>query len=156
MAQRTSVQYVRYYTEGTAARKLEFAVPVKKKPAVLPKPKKVKVKKVYVDPVAVLGVVVALCMLIVMAAGVGQLKQAREEARTMELYVSQLTREQESLTAQYADTYDLNMIKQTALALGMVPSQEVPQTQIEVILPEVEEEPTTWENIGTFLTNLFA
>ena len=48
------------------------------------------------------------------------------------------------------------MIKQTALALGMVPSQEVPQTQIEVILPEVEEEPTTWENIGTFLTNLFA
>lgn len=156
MAQRTSVQYIRYCTDGTAARKLDFAVPGKKKTAVLPKPKKMRVKKVYVDPVAVLGVVVALCMLIVMAVGVNQLQQARREAANMELYISRLTRENEELTAQYADSYDIAMVEQTALALGMVPSRQVASTQILVEVPEVVEEPTIWETIGTFLTGLFA
>ncbi len=156
MAQHTSVQYIRYCTDGTAARKLDYAVPAKKKTAVLPKPKKMRVKKVYVDPVAVLGVVVALCMLIVMAVGVNQLQQARQEAVNMELYISQLTRENEELTAQYANSYDIAMVEQTALALGMVPSRQVSSTQILVEVPEVVEEPTVWETIGTFLTGLFA
>ncbi len=156
MAQHPSVQYVRYYTDGTAARKLEYAVPNHQKTASLPKVKKAKARKIYVDPVAVLGVVVALCMLIVMAVGVGQLQQAREESAMMELYVDQLTRENRELTVQYAESYDLDMVEQTALALGMVPSDQVPTTQIKVTVPQMVEEPTVWETISTFLTGLFA
>ena len=157
MAQRASVQYVRFYTDGTAARKPEYVVPEKKKMSVLPKPKKVKRRKVYVDPVAILGVVVAVCMLIVMAVGIDQLQQARHDAVIMELYVDQLTRENEMLTEQYAGSYDLNMVEQTAIALGMVPREDVPHSTIEVTVPvEVVEEPTVWETIGTLLTNLFA
>ena len=157
MAQRTSVQDVRFYPDGTAARKLEYAVPEKKKTAALPQPKKIKRRKVYVDPVAILGVAVAICMFIVMAVGMNQLQQARHDALVMELYVDQLTRENEALVEEYADSYDLNMVKQTAIALGMVPREEVPMTTIAVTIPaEVVEEPTVWETIGTLLTNLFA
>ena len=157
MAQRTSVQYVRFYTEGTAARKLEYAVPEKKITTVLPKPKKVKRRKIYVDPVAILGVAVAICMLVVMAVGINQLKQANAEAVMMEQYVNRLAFENKELAEQYEDSYDIEMVKQTAEALGMVPREEVPVTTIEVTVPvEVVEEPTVWETIGTLLTNLFA
>lgn len=160
MAPRTSVQYVRYYTDGTAARKLETAVPTQRLTTVLPPPthlqKKVKRKKIYVDPIAILGVVVAVCLLIVMGVGINQLQQARDEAAVMEQYVEQLTRENKELTEQYAQSYDLTKVKQTALALGMVPREAVPTTRIAVTIPETVEEPTVWETISTFLTGLFA
>ena len=157
MIQRASVQYVRFYTYGTAARKLEYAVPEKKKMTALPKPKKAKRRKIYVDPIAILGVVVAVCMLIVMSVGVKQLQQAQHEAVVMELYVEQLTQENELLTAEYAGSYDITMVEQTARALGMVPRVNVPHSTIEVTVPvEIAEEPTVWETIGTLLTNLFA
>ena len=156
MAQRVKAQYVQFYTYGTAARKLEPVVPHQQNKVSLPKPKKIKRKKIYVDPVAILGVVVAICMLIVMATGVDQLKQARAEAVAMEQYVDQLAREHETLVDEYAHSYDIGMIEQTAIALGMVPIDTVHQSTIEISLPPVEEPPTTWETIGTFLTGLFA
>lgn len=157
MTQRASVQYVRFYTHGTAARKLEYAVPEKKQMTALPKPKKVKRRKIYVDPVAILGVVVAVCMLIVMTVGIKQLQQAQHDAVVMELYVEQLTQENEILTAEYAGSYDIEMVEQTARSLGMVPRENVPHSTIEVTPAiEIVEEPTVWENIGTLLTNLFA
>lgn len=155
MAYKTSVQYVRFYTDGTAARKMDYAVP-ENKPATQAKPRTVKKKKIYVDPVAILSVMVAVCMLIVMAVGVSQLREAQREAAQMERYVIQLTREREALTQEYAASYDLESVEQTALALGMVPSDQVRQTRITVTPSQTAEEPTAWETIATFLTGLFA
>ena len=115
MAQRTSIQYVRFYTQGTAARKLDIAVPQQHHKVSLPTPKKVKRRKVYVDPVAILGVVVAVCMLIVLSLSVEQLKIAQEEVITMERYVDQLTQENEALVEEYAHSYDIQMVEQTAM-----------------------------------------
>ncbi len=155
MMQKDRVQYIRFYTDGTAARKLEIAVP-QHKIATLPEPRKVKYKKVYVDPVAIVGVLAAVFMLIVMVAGMVQLKQAQQEVAAMEAYVDQLTQENQMLQAEYDASYDLETIEKTALALGMVPSAEAPETVIWLEVPEPEPEPTFFETIGTFLTGLFA
>ncbi len=155
MAQKTSIQYIRYYTAGTAAIQLEDAVPQHRK-ATLPAPRKIKRKNVYIDPVAVLGVLVAVSMLIVMAVGIVELRQTQQEAALMQTYVNQLTRENERLTQAYADAYDLEEIEKTALALGMVPGWQAPQTQITVSVPEQVQTASVWEQIGTFLTGLFA
>ena len=154
-AYKHNVEYVQYYTEGSAARKLELTVP-QRKTAVLPKPRKIKRLKVYVDPVAILGVVVAFCMLIVLAVGIVQLQDARSDMNRMELYVSQLNRENQQLTEEYANSYDIRDVEKMAQTLGMVPSSQVQHTQIQIAVPEVVAEPTVWENIGTFLTSLFA
>jgi len=149
------VQYIQFYTDGTAARKLEIAAQ-ERKTIRLPSVKKQKRRKIYVDPVAILGVGVAICMLIVMAVGFGQLDNARQEAAAMEQYVTQLSKENEALTSEYAASYDLEAVEKTALALGMVPSQQVPVREITVTVPQIQQTPTVWENIGTFLTSLFA
>ena len=154
-AYKHNVQYVNYYTDGSAARKLELTVP-QRKTAVLPKPRKVKRVKIYVDPVAIVGVVVAVCMLIVLAVGIVQLQDARSDMHLMERYVSQLTRENEQLAMDYANSYDLGDVERMAQTLGMIPSAQAQHTQIHITLPAVAEEPTLWENIGTFLAGLFA
>ena len=74
----------------------------------------------------------------------------------MEHYVLQLSAENKALENQYVTGYDLEEIEQTARALGMVSAEEVPAFSVTVEEPQVEEEPTFWEGIGTFLTGLFA
>lgn len=154
-AYKHSVQYVHYYTDGSAARKLELTVP-QRKTAALPKPRKGKRLKVYVDPVAILGVAVAVCMLIVLAVGIVQLQDAKSDMAVMEQYVSQLTKENEQLAMDYANSYDLSDVEEMAKTLGMIPSVQAQHTQIQITLPAVTEEPTLWENISTFLAGLFA
>ncbi len=156
MAQYPKVQYIRFYTDGTAARKLDYAVPQRQKKAVLPKARVDKRKKIYVDPVAAVGVMVAVCMLIVMAVGMFRLEQAQQETAAMEEYVEYLTDTNRALEAEYAASYDLETVEKTALALGMVPSSQVEQTVIYISVPTPVEEPTTWEQVTTFLTGLFA
>ena len=154
-AYKHNVQYVNYYTDGSAARKLELTVP-QRKTAVLPKARKLKKLKIYIDPVAIVGVVVAVCMLIVLAVGIAQLQDARSDMALMEQYVSQLTRENEKLAMDYANSYDIRDVEEMAQTLGMIPSAQAQHTQIQITLPAAAEEPTLWENIGTFLAGLFA
>ena len=70
---------------------------------------------------------------------------------------AQLQAENEALAAQYAAGYDLEAVEQMALALGMVPKEQVEQVSISVSVPqEIVEEPGLWERIYTFLTGLLA
>ena len=155
MAKGPSVQYVHYYTDGSAARKLEVYVP-EKKAAPVPKVHKQKRKAVYIDPVATLGIVVAVALLVMMAVGVFQLKSAQADARAMERYVAQLTQQNAELSSEYAAGYDLTEVEQTALALGMVPESQVPSIMIDISEPVIQTEPSFWERAGTFLAGLFA
>ena len=156
MAQYVDVQYVQYYTQGSAAKRILPAV--KAQTGVLPQVKKKKVQRIYVDPFAILGTTVALCMLIMMVVGITQLRTEQQKTADMVAYVEQLQQENTSLQTQFDAECDLEAVEKTALALGMIPCEEAARTSIHVELPVVEDtvQVTMWQRIGTFLTGLFA
>ena len=152
MAQRTQIQYIRFYTEGSAARKVAPVV-TPFKTARLPKINSQKKIVLRIDPVAVVGIVVAVSMMIMLAVGIFQYKAAQEQAQLMERYVETLNRDNESLQNTY-DSIDLTAIEQTALALGMVPESQVQHVSLRV--PPVQEVEEPQETFWTFLAGLFA
>ena len=156
MAKKYGIEYVNYYTDGSTARKIMPALRSVK--AMLPKPKKHKRRVIYLDPVAVLGMTVAICMLFMMFVGLVQLKDARQKTMSMEQYVNRLDDQKELLSEQYHAGYDIEEVEHTALALGMVPKSQVQQTTIHMPMLETQtvESVTLWEQIGTFLSSLFA
>lgn len=155
MARINEVQYVNFYTAGSAAYKFEPA-PVPKKQATLPKPRRRKKIRIFVDPAAVLGVCAVLVLLVMMIAGLAQLGQVREQEAQMAAYVQSLQQENAQLQAQYEAGYDPEEIREIATAMGMVPAEQAPRIQVQVAAPIVEEEPTAWENFCMFLAGLFA
>ena len=74
----------------------------------------------------------------------------------MESYVERLQAQNEALTETYKAGYDLQEVQKMALALGMVPQEQVEHVTISVSVPQIEEAPGTWERFTTFLTGLFA
>ena len=156
MAQHVDVQYVRYYTQGSAARQIQPAV--KSQTGTLPQIKKKKIQRVYIDPVATLGTVVALCMLIMMVVGISQLRAEQQRTAEMVAYVELLQQQNTALQVQYEEECDLEAVEKTALALGMIPQPQAAHSSIQVEIPVVENEmqATIWQRIGTFMTSLFA
>lgn len=156
MAQRVNVEYIQFYTQGSAARRImpawNFHI------SALPQMKKRKIQRIYVDPVAVLGIVVAVCMFIMMAVGVTQLRAEQQKTDAMVAYVEQLQAKHSVLQAQYDTECDLEVVEKTALALGMIPQQQAEHISIEVELPQLAdtEQISLWQRVGTFLTGLFA
>ena len=148
------VEYVRYTTYGNTARKI-VQTPVAPK-VVLPKLIKQKRKVIYVDPISLLSIAVALCMVLTMTIGIIQFAAVRNEAVQMEAYVSQLSSRNAELTEEYQSGYDIEQIEQSARALGMVSRDEVQTVAIQVSVPQVEETVTLWDRFGTFLTSFFA
>ena len=149
-------RYIQFYTPGTAAVKVavqeeQFWLPISE-------PKKEKKTIIRVDPISVVGFAVAVCMLILLAVGVGQMNDARREVNALEHYVAQLTAENHALEETYNAGYELWDIEQKALNMGMVPEEEVKNYHIYVQAPyaHVEETPTGWEKVATYLTSLFA
>lgn len=155
MAPRVDVQYVEYYTSGSAARRV---MPAPVFPAItLPRIKKQKVQRIYVDPVAALGIVVAVCMLIMMSIGISRLSIQQEKTAQMAEYVARLQEENRALQEQYAAECDMEAVEKTALALGMIPREQAEHISIQVELPAEEiQQVSLWQRIGTFLTGLFA
>ena len=149
------VQYIRYSTDGSAARQYWPVFP-RKHTTTVPKTHRHTRTRIYVDPVAILGIAVAVCMLLMMVVGVFQLQNAQQKAVLMERYVSELNAQNKALENQYETGYDLEEVEQTALALGMIPAEKVPQYSVSVSVPQIEEEQLFWDRIGTFLTGLFA
>lgn len=154
MARRPDVEYIRYYTDGSAARQLEPKVPQKKRP--LPKVKQQPQYTVYIQPMAVLGIVLSAVMLVMMIVGSVELHNAQNQKQAMEGYVATLTRENVHDWAEYEESLDLEAIEKSALAIGMIPQSQVKQIFISVPIPEIEEEPSFWEKTVLFLEGLFA
>ena len=155
MAPKHDILYVNFYTDGSAARKPQAAIP-----PVQPrkKPQNARRKKtLYLDPVAVCSLMVATVMLIMMAVGLNEFQNARAEAQAMEAYVSRLGEENERLSTSYREKVNLQEIEETALALGMVPKDQVRSVSIRVEQPQEQVASVTlWDRVASFLTNLFA
>ena len=156
MNQKPKGQYVgQFYIHGSEARQLELE---RKKQAKskLPLERLRKVEVVYLDPVAILGITVALVMLAVMLLGVLQLRQDWTEYQTMSDYLSRLNSENAELTADYRSQYDLEDIRVKAQALGMVPKTELEERTVYVTVPQPEPKMTWLEELQWFVEGLFA
>ena len=151
MARKAAIQYVSFYSEGSAARQLELK-PVTKQ-AKLPAPRRAKRKVVYVDPVAITGIFVAVVMLVVMLVGLVQFGAVHSRQMELENYVLSLQQRNEELEETYYNGFDPEEIRSIALARGMIPAEEA---QI-LYLPNEQSEPQQ-ENrsFWTILADLFA
>ena len=160
MAQKPDIQYIhQFYVPGSEAQVLELK-PVKKKRKkkkfVLPKPKVEKKILIALDIASVCGLVVACVMMVLMTVGIFQLSEVRQEYSRMESYVISLQNQNVDLEKQYQETFDLDDIRDKALALGMIPIEEARTVTIHVEPPVAEPEPTVWEDICWFFMELFA
>lgn len=151
------IEYIqKYYSYGSEAHVVEFK-PVYKKPKTkLPKPRKEQKSMVYIDPVAFCGLMVAIVMLLVMTAGIIRFDRACQEHQVMQKYLMQLQDQNVELNHDYHTGYDLEQIRETALALGMIPVEEAQTISVQVTVPQREPEPTLWDEIVWFVTGLFA
>ena len=157
MSQKPKIQYVgQFYIHGSEARQLELKEKKKQAKSKLPLERLRKIEVVYLDPVAIFGIVTALVMLTVMILGVLQIRDDWKEYRVMSNYVSRLNSENAELQADYRSQYDLEDIRIKAQALGMVPKSDLEVRTVYVTIPQPEPEMTWLEELQWFLSGLFA
>ena len=157
MSQKPKIQYVgQFYIHGSEARQLELQEKKKQAKSKLPLERLRKIEVVYLDPVAIFGIVTALVMLTVMILGVLQIRDDWKEYRVMSNYVSRLNSENAELQADYRSQYDLEDIRIKAQALGMVPKSDLEVRKVYVTIPQPEPEMTWLEEVQWFLSGLFA
>lgn len=152
MVRKPDIQYIRCYTDGSSARVLNpiFAAPKTK----LPKLRRKKDLVIRLDPLAYVGVLVSVCMLVLMVVSCVQLSNIQKKADLMDDYVDVLKEENARLSDTYEKGYDLEDIRAKAEAMGMVPIEQVRRITVAVTPPAQEsedQEPGFW----AFLTDLF-
>jgi len=157
MVQKPKIQYIgQFYVHGSEARKLELEEQKKKAKTRLPLAKLQQIEKIYVDPVALMGIAVAVVMLVVMVMGALQLKNDWAEYDRVSNYVSHLKQKNATLTREYQEGYDVADIRIKATAMGLVPKGEVETMTVDVHIPEPEPEISRVQEIKDFLEGLFA
>ena len=160
MAEKTKIQYINFYSAGSVARKYDLTKPVYEQPRypepeIQAQPRKRTV--VRVDPLAVCSIVVSVVMLVLMVAGVFQLCESWQQEQALAAYVQQLDQQNQTLVETYRSGYDLEQIEKEALALGLVPVEQVQHITLPVSRPaEVQVEATPWEAWVAFFGGLFA
>ena len=157
MNQKPKIQYIgQFYVHGSEARALELQEEKKQAKTKLPLTRIQKIEKVYVDPVALIGIAVAVVMLVTMVLGAVQIKRDWEQYEQVSAYVSELKKENARKNHAYRLSYDLKDIESKALAMGLVPKSELQTATVVVTIPEPEPEMTRLEEIRFFLEGLFA
>ena len=155
MARKPEVQYIRYYTDGSAARQPEWK-PFKRSKTTLPEVKKQKTQVFYVQPLAAAGILLSAVLLVMMAVGCVQLHQARLELYAMEDYVAELTWDNGIRRNDYEASYDLETIRLKAEAMGMIPAEEAKHMTVQLPAVQVQEPDTVWDRLGDYFRGLFA
>ena len=157
MVRKPDIQYVgQFYVHGSEAQKLAPKQEKKEAKTRLPLVIPQKLQKIYIDPVAIAGILVAVFMLVTIVAGTMAIQNAWNDYEAMESYVSELRRENARLTNDYRASYDIAEIAAAADTMGLIPKSEVQVRTVAVTMPVAEPEPTMWEDIVWFLKGLFA
>lgn len=157
MARKSEIQYIRLYTDGSAARRVDFETPQRKSKTRLPKVQKPRALVIRLDPVALCGIIVACVMFVLMAVGCVLLYDAQQESLRAEQYVRQLQEQNTQLQQAYESGYDLETVEEMALALGMVPQEQARQETIRIPVEEAQpRQLSVWETIGDFFSKLFS
>ena len=161
MARKADILYVHhYYTAGTAAKKVAVKVENKKKPLPLFEPlmmaepdQKV---AVHIDPLSVAATLVAVVLVVMMVVSLFQYSAAYQRNVELQKYVYTLSDENVRLQGKYQSGFDLAEIEEQALALGMIPIAEAQTIHIAASVPARTAEPTRWERLQLFLSELLA
>lgn len=157
MTRKPEIQYVgQFYIHGSEARVLAPEKEQKKPRTSLPLQYLEKIEKIYIDPVALVSMAVAVFMLVVMILGVVQMQNAWTEHDSMARKLETLQTENIQLKQQYRSSYDLDDIREKAVALGMVPVSEAQTITVMVTHPQPEAERTLWDDVTWFFSGLFA
>ena len=157
MNQKPKIQYVgQFYVHGSEARQLQLQEQKRQAKTKLPIARIQKIEKIYVDPVALAGIAVAVVMLVTMVLGAVQLKRDWDQYERVSSYVSELKKENARKNHAYRLSYDLADIETKALAMGLVPRTELETVTVSVTVPEKVPQLTRMEEIRFFLEGLFA
>ena len=157
MNQKPKIQYVgQFYVHGSEARQVQLQEQKRQAKTKLPLAKIKAIEKIYVDPVALAGIAVAVLMLVTMVLGAIQLKRDWDQYEQAAAYVSELKKENARMNHLYRSSYDLEDIKTKAVSMGLVPKSELQTMAVTITIPEPEAEPTRMEEIKFFLEGLFA
>ena len=152
MDQKPVIQYVgQFYVYGSEVQ----ARKKKEKKSLLPRAPRAEVQRcVYVDPVAVCGIAVAVLMLVVLAVGAFQLRAAMQQYNAQSEQLSAIKRENARLEHLYRTSLNLEAVQAQAEKLGMVPAEELEHIELVVTVGQAPEEPTAWENFLWFVKGL--
>ena len=161
MAQKHEIQYVgQFYIHGSEARKLAEEKKKNAAKTILPLERLKSIQKIYVDPVALIGLTVAVFMAVTMVLGAMNIRQAWDAYEDMQDHLTWLKGENARLSVEYTHGYDLEEIEAAAITLGLVPRDSLNTVPVQVTVPEIPEEPTAWEAlrdyIEWFVDGLFA
>ena len=157
MVQKADIQYVtQFYSYGSEAKVLELKPAQKKQKKALPIAKPEQKIQIAVDPVALAGILIAVAMVIVMAISVHGYLETCDEYRAMTKRVITLQNINVEKQQAYQEMYNLDDIREKALALGMIPAEEAPSVTIRAELPQREPEMTVWEDFVWLCKGLFA
>lgn len=158
MARQPDIQYVQYYTGGSAARKLEPEKRQIKNGAKLPQVRRRRQKRkvICIDPISVCALMVAVGMVIAMAVGMLRLGNLTDQADRMGEYATAVEQENAALRAEYRAGYDLHDVEQKALDMGLVPEDQLRHITVKAEVPESEPELTGWQEFCRFVSEMFA
>lgn len=149
MAPKPKIEYVgQFYIVGSEAAKLKR----KKNPAVLATP--TVRRTVYVDPVALAGIVMAVVLLVGLAVGCLQYRSAWKENERVHAAVSALRSENTALRQRYTDGYDVESIRDKAKDMGLVPAEEAQVRFMDVTMPKPQKTTSWWREVKWFLSGL--
>ena len=153
MARRNNERYVRYYTFGSTAAKLEA-----ERKAALPEYKTAQKRKpIEIDPVSALGNAVAIVLAVLMLVGIFQVAGTAAQVRARETQVTALEMEQQMLLERYESGYDLNQVRVAAESMGMVSAEEATHVRVEVPAETIEVRAVSWwDSLLASLRQFFA
>ena len=156
MAQKTEIQYVnQFYVFGSEAPK-PAAKPAKPKHTKAPAAHFAPIQTIYIDPVALCGVVAAIVMLCLLVAGAYHLRDTRMEYDQAKNQLVELKRVNAQLSHTYHTSYDIEEIRTQAEAAGMVPKEDAAGFTVFFSIPPEPEKRTAWDDFLWALSWLFS
>ena len=154
MARKTTERYVRYYTFGSTAAKLDRT----EQKAALPQYKTPEKRKpIAVDPIALVGSAVAGLLAVLMLVGLAQVAHTSAQVQKLQTQVMTLELEQEQLRQKYEAGYDLEEVRAAAESMGMIPAEEAIPVRVELPGQTVQIEHLSWgDSVMLSLRRFFA
>lgn len=157
MTQKPKIQYIgQFYVHGSEARAAALKEKQKKARTVLPLAKLEQITEIRVEPVAVVSIVLAAALLVAMIVGTVGLYGELESYHAMAEYADRLNQENVALLEDFRGSYSLSEIEIRALALGMVPQDQVKTVTITLTPPAAAAEETWIDDLVWFFEGLFA
>lgn len=153
MARKYIERYVRYYTFGSTAAKLE-----EQKQAQLPNYKAPRKRRpLAFDPVAFAGNAVVILLAVLMVVGLFQVAHTTSQVRDLETQVTVLQQEQQMLQERYESGYDLDEVLVAAQSMGMVRAEDAARVRVEVPAQSAEViHMSWWDSLLLSLRQFFA